>query len=237
MSPTLFSARRTWTVESTSTTVEVAFTDASVDFAEGPGRDPDRLADALDRVADAVGVPVVRMSQVHGRDVAVVSHGDDVPTADVLVTATPGLALMTRAADCVPVVLAAPAAGLVAAVHAGREGVVRGAVPAAVEVMRAEAVTDPGEIRAWIGPHVCGACYEVPAAMRDEVAEVAPATRSQTSWGTSLDLGAGVRAQLDALGVVHETVGGCTYEDESLWSHRRGGAEAGRLAGLVWVAP
>lgn len=224
-------------MQSTSTTVEVAFTDASVDFAEGPGRDPRRLADSLALVSAEIGVPVARMHQVHGRDVAVVSDADDVPTADVLVTATPGLALMTRAADCVPVLLAAPATGRVAAVHAGREGVVRGAVTAAVEALRnAEA---PGEtVHAWIGPHVCGRCYEVPEEMQDAVAEVVPATRSESSWGTTaLDLGAGVRAQLDALGVAHETVGGCTYEDDSLWSHRRGGAAAGRLAGLVWIAP
>src|SRR5690606_5682481 len=105
VSDTMFSARRTWTVESTSTTVEVAFTDTSVDFAEGRGRDPGRLADSLQRLSVEVGVPVARMRQVHGRDVAVVdsvpesgADADAVPTADVLVTSVPGLALMTRAA-------------------------------------------------------------------------------------------------------------------------------------------
>ena len=32
-----------------------------------------------------------------------------------------------------------------------------------------------GEVTAWVGPHVCGGCYEVPAEMRAEVAAVVPA--------------------------------------------------------------
>lgn len=231
----MFSARRTWTDESTSTTVEVAFTDTSVDVREGAHVDPARLEDDLSRLEAAIGVPVARMHQVHGNAVAVVDEATDVPTADAVVTDVPGLALMTRAADCVPVLLAAPAERLVAAVHAGREGVVAGVVPAAVEAMRSRGAT---QVRAWVGPHVCGGCYEVPEEMRAEVSTLVPATAARTTWGTpALDLGAGVRAQLDAAGVEHEAVGGCTLEDDSLWSHRRQGARAGRMAGLVWVAP
>jgi copper oxidase (laccase) domain-containing protein len=93
-------------------------------------------------------------------------------------------------------------------------------------------------IRAWVGPHVCGACYEVPADLRDEVAAVEPATRATTSWGTpALDLGAGVRAQLEREAVEVEEVARCTREDAALYSYRRDGAGAGRLAGLVRIGP
>jgi hypothetical protein len=93
-----------------------------------------------------------------------------------------------------------------------------------------------GEIRAWIGPHVCGRCYEVPAEMRAEVAKTVPATYAETSWGTpALDLGAGVEAQLAAAGVPAERVPGCTLEDDRFHSYRRDGAAAGRIAGLVWM--
>ena len=80
---------------------------------------------------------------------------------------------------------------------------------------------------------MCGACYEVPEEMRDEVAAVVPAAWATTRWGTpALDLGAGVRAQLDRAGVatVHD-VGGCTREDDALPSYRRDGAAASRFAG------
>jgi YfiH family protein len=216
-------------------TVEYAFTDASWDFAEGAERDPARLRTDLSRLSDEVGVPVLRMHQVHGNDVAVVDDDTtDVPRADALVTTSRGVALMTRAADCVPVLLADPAQGVVAAVHSGRQGVVAGVVPAAVARMRQLGAE---RIEAWIGPHVCGACYEVPDDMRTEVAGVEPAAHAQTSWGTpSVDLGAAVLAQLDRDGVSAERIGGCTMEDPSLWSHRRDGARAGRLAGVIWMA-
>lgn len=231
----MFSVRRTWTDESTSTTVEVAFTDTSVDVREGASTGAGRLEADLSRLESATGVPVARMHQVHGCEVAHVEDASTVPTADALVTDVPGLALMARAADCVPVLLAAPAERLVGAVHAGREGVLRAVVPAAVEALRRRGAT---RLRAWVGPHVCGGCYEVPEEMRAEVAALVPETAARTTWGTpALDLGAGVRAQLAAEDVEHEVVGGCTLEDEGLWSHRRQGDAAGRMAGLVWVAP
>jgi len=139
--------------------------------------------------------------------------------------------LLVRAADCVPVLLADPDAGVVGAAHAGRQGVAAGVVPATVEAMR-----DLGarEVTAWVGPHVCGDCYEVPVALRDEVADVVPDTRATTSWGTpALDLGAGVRRQLDDAGVRVVDVSTCTRTSPDLFSYRRDGAGSGRLAGLI----
>ena len=92
-------------------------------------------------------------------------------------------------------------------------------------------------IVAWLGPRVCGRCYEVPAAMREEVSAVVPAAWAETSWGTpALDIGAGVTAQLDAHGIEVVDVGGCTREDPALHSYRRDGDASGRLAGLVWLS-
>ena len=221
------------TVPVTTGTVSVAFTDASLDLgdlAESDVRDA-----ALARVAVATGATPYVMHQVHGTTVHLVDGtGGEVPDADALVTSEAGVALLTRAADCVPVLLVAET-GQVGAVHAGREGVRRGVVQAAVARLRELGAT---EIRAWVGPHICGACYEVPEELRAEIAAVVPATHATTSWGTpSLDLGAGVLAQLAEAGVPAVEVGGCTREDESLHSYRRDGAAAGRLAGVVWRTP
>ncbi len=179
------------------------------------------------------------MRQVHGAHVEVV--GAEEPQAeceaDGLATAAPGVLLAARAADCVPVLLGDPDAGLVAAVHAGRKGLVAEVVPAA---LRSLVELGAERVVAWIGPHACGRCYEVPEQMRDEVARLAPPARSTTSWGTpALDLGAGVRAQLEAAAEVVEVVdvGRCTIEDPRLYSYRRDGALAGRHAGLIWVRP
>jgi copper oxidase (laccase) domain-containing protein len=70
--------------------------------------------------------------------------------------------------------------------------------------------------------------------MRAEVGALVPEAVATTSWGTpSLDIGAGVRAQLERLGVEVVDVAGCTRESEELFSYRRDGARAGRFAGLV----
>jgi YfiH family protein len=141
--------------------------------------------------------------------------------------------LLVRVADCVPVLLADPVAGVVAAAHAGRAGVAAGVVPEAVARMRRLGARD---ITAWVGPHVCGACYEVPPKMQAEVASRVPETQATTAWGTpALDLGAGVRAQLAAVGAQVVDAARCTRESVDLYSHRRDGAGAGRHAGLVRI--
>lgn len=212
--------------------VQVAFTDVSLDVAEGS---PDRDA-AIAVLEQEIGVSIVRMHQVHGASVVLIDGPDaEPPEGDALVTTRRDLALMTRAADCVPVLLADPDRGVIGAVHAGRLGTTLDVVTAAVQRMRAEGAE---QISAWVGPHVCGRCYEVPEQMRAEVADRVPSTWAETSWGTpSLDLGAGVLAQLDAAGVRVVDVHRCTLEDPRLHSHRRDGAAAGRMAGLVWIEP
>lgn len=216
--------------------VEVAFTDATLNL-QGLR---DGFAADLAALVAATGVRFARVSQVHGDEVVHVvdepsaDPDDDIPSADALVTTRHRTGLMVRAADCVPVLLADPAAGVVGAVHAGRVGVGVGVVTRAVERMRE---LGAGEVRAWVGPHVCGRCYEVPATLRDEVAALVPETYAETSWGTpSLDLGAGVAAQLAAAGASAVSVERCTREDPELHSYRRDGAASGRLAGLVWIA-
>lgn len=253
--------------QDTDGSVEVAFTDRHRTPGGGPARegrpldlgshhgehaaraeaDLRAVTEALTRppaAGDGPPVPhrTVLMRQVHGADVTVVderlldrSAATAPPVADALVSDVPGVVLVARAADCVPVLLADAAASVVAAVHCGRRGLTAGVVPRAVESMRR---LGADTLRAWIGPHVCGGCYEVPEDMRAQVAAVVPESEAVTTWGTpSLDLGAGVRAQLRGAGATITEVSRCTVEDEDLFSYRRQGAEAGRLAGLVWVRP
>ncbi|MCS0603990.1 peptidoglycan editing factor PgeF [Streptomyces sp. LP11] len=181
---------------------------------------------------------VVWMNQVHGADAEVVEEpwGEGpVPAADAVVTVRRGLALAVLTADCVPVLLADPVAGVVAAAHAGRPGMVKGVVPAAVRAMTALGA-EPDRIVARTGPAVCGRCYEVPEPMRAEVAAVEPAAHAETSWGTpAVDVSAGVHAQLDRLGVRDRAQSPvCTLESHDHFSYRRD-RTTGRLAGYVWL--
>jgi YfiH family protein len=214
----------------------------SFNLGDHVGDRPEDVAANRERVARELGIraeSLVWMTQVHGATVTVVDGPVDgpVPDTDALVTTTPGLVLGVLAADCVPVLLADPVAGVVAAAHAGREGVRLGVVPAAVRAMvglgaRAD------RISALLGPAICGACYEVPAPVRAAVERVAPGSAARTRKGTpGLDLRAGLAAVLRGLGVpevVHDPR--CTAEDRRLFSYRRDGT-TGRQAGLVWLGP
>jgi YfiH family protein len=163
---------------------------------------------------------VATMRQVHGADVAWALQGQ-VPEADAQLTYTPGLALLVRVADCVPVVLATAERDTVGVVHAGRRGLVAGVVPAAARILLERG---KGSVSAWVGPHICGRCYELDTTTAAEVAAAVPAASSVTWTGTpAADLGAGVAAQLAALGVTVHQVGGCTLEDDRFFSYRRNG--------------
>lgn len=188
-------------------------------------------------LAEQLGVSGLAFGkQVHGTGVRLVkglsnktSRGLD--DTDGLVTTTPGVALVMMGADCLPVLLAAD--GVVGAAHVGRLGLTKGVLPALVRVMREQG----GEqIDAVIGPGICGLCYEVPGSMAGEGEKAAPGSRSMTRQATtSLDLTAGVTAQLARLGVAATAVGGCTLEQpERFFSYRRDGL-TGRQAGVVWL--
>jgi YfiH family protein len=229
--------------------VRYAFTDRRGGLSEPPyddlnlaahvGDTPDAVAENRRRVAAGLGLPADRlvfMEQVHGGEVVVVDGpvAGPAPRCDGLVTSATGLALAVLVADCVPVLLADPAAGVVAAVHAGRRGIRSGVVSRAVDVMVSRGAT-PSRTAARLGPAVCGACYEVPAAMQAEVLDVVPRARATTPRGTpALDLREGVSDQLRSLGVDDVAlVGPCTREDPAQFSHRRDGT-TGRAAGFVW---
>lgn len=178
----------------------------------------------------APGAVLADMHQVHGNAVGLADRGER-PDCDGLVTDRPGVVLAVRVADCVPVLLADPVAGVIGAAHAGRPGLAAGVVPATLARMRELGATT---VTAWIGPHVCGACYEVPEALQAEVVALEPAALATTSWGTpALDIGAGVRAQLERDGVRVVDASRCTRESADLYSYRRDGAAAGRQVGLV----
>lgn len=205
------------------------------------GDDPDAVRTNRELAAKSLGLDpdlVVWMNQVHGADAAVVDGpwgSSDVPSVDALVTARRGLALAVLTADCTPVLLVDPVAGITGAAHAGRPGMVAGVVPAVVRAM-VELGAEPARIVARTGPAVCGRCYEVPADMRADVAAVEPAAYAETSWGTpAVDVTAGAHAQLGRLGVRdREQSPVCTRESGDHFSYRRD-RTTGRLASYVWL--
>jgi YfiH family protein len=218
---------------------------ASLNLARRPGESDASLVENWRRVAERLGrevQDVVLMSQVHGRRVLAVDEGSGplavVGEADALITTRPGLVLATRAADCVPILLAAP--GGVAAVHSGWRGTAADVVGAAVEALCAATGGAPHEIRAAVGPRISGAAYavgeEVVAALR--ACDLDSAVFARRSVGrVTVDLGAAVRAQLERRGVRQVDVAPvCTVADPRFFSHRGEGPTTGRFAGVIRLA-
>ncbi|WP_278314903.1 peptidoglycan editing factor PgeF [Lolliginicoccus levis] len=203
------------------------------------GDAPELVIENRRRLSLLLGVEpsrIVWMDQVHGTHVEVVREpvNGALPGTDAVVTDVPGLALAVLTADCVPILLADHAAGIIAAAHAGRKGAEDGIARETVAAM-VELGATAGAIEAYLGPGACGRCYEVPGAMRAEVSARLPGSASETRWGTpSLDLPNGLHQQLAALGIGRiRRDPRCTIECEDLFSHRRG-APAGRLASVIW---
>jgi YfiH family protein len=223
---------------------------SSLDLATSTGDEPARVRENRARLEGWVGAPVAFATQVHRDGVLELGLSDreawaaedppfSVGEADALVTAEEGLGLGVLVADCVPVLLADPVARVVGVAHAGRAGLVAGVVHRALDALLARGARLQ-DVRAAVGPCVCGRCYQVPADLRDAVAAVVPEALSTTDAGTpALDLPAGVVAQLAARGVEAQRLDRCTRTDADLFSHRRATAEGsttGRQAGVVVLA-
>jgi polyphenol oxidase len=232
----------------------------SLDFATA--RDPRRLQENQRRLAAAIGFDPTRFyqaHQVHGRAL-VVAGGDPAELlgreADVLI-AEPGTgdAVAVRVADCVPVLIADPLTGRVAAVHAGWRGVVADVIGAAVRHLArnrnagqesSSSSREAGGFLAAIGPCIGPCCFEVGADVGQRIArdttDDAIARRDPARDKVYVDLRCAVRAQLRALGlsdnaiddVPDRTRSGCTRCDaQRFYSYRRDGDASGRLVGVI----
>jgi purine-nucleoside/S-methyl-5'-thioadenosine phosphorylase / adenosine deaminase len=158
---------------------------------------------------------------VHGKEVARVDEPRSVVQGvDALVTDQRGVSLFATFADCYPIVLWDPVKRCAALAHAGWRGTEARVGPAAVKAMGEHYGSKPADIRAGIGPGICGRCYEV----GEEVASrFDPRFVSQsTTHKFLLDLEAANLAQLEEVGLAEmHTIGVCTKESSFLPSHRR----------------
>ena len=230
--------------------VRVVFTDRrggvsappldELNLATHVGDDPEAVRANRARVASRVGVAADRLvvlAAVSGGPVGVVDADSpgEVSGVEAIVTRAPELAIGVIAADCVPVLLADEDAGVIAAAHAGRRGVAARIVVDTVERM-IDLGADPSRLCVWVGPAICGRCYEVGEDVAAQTLAVAPDAASTTSWGTTaLDLPQAVRAQLAECGVAPAHVVSddrCTREDPTLYSYRRDG-RTGRQASVI----
>ncbi len=204
------------------------------------------------RLGKATGIPVEHMAftrQVHGNIVRTVTAADvhelftEVPyEADGLVTDIPGLALVCFTADCVPVLLHEPEAGVIAAVHCGWRSSVADILGNAVGAMCLLGAK-PGRITAAIGPAISGCCFQVGGEVTEAVENWLGSAdglykADETARGKFLlDLKGANARRLVQLGVKEENIAisdECTKcSHEKYWSHRYTAGRRGSQAGLI----
>ena len=222
-------------------------------FTRGPlaarSIDPDAAGRALAAALGAPDAEVVRLTQVHGRialtleEPARKSRSSVLGTADAVITKQQDVLLVVASADCVPVVLADPVTGWIAAVHAGWRGTAARVLDAALDALAARGVR-PENLHAAFGPSISRDRYEVGpevvAALRNAYRGVdvpAEAVRGGREDRATVDVAAFNAATLRARGVRADRTtasGLCTSSTPDLPSWRRDGPRTGRiLTGIV----
>lgn len=177
------------------------------------------------------GAGVAHLRQVHGARVVGVDRPGPAGAADAMVTGVPGLLLVVRVADCVPILVAGRRE--VAAIHAGWRGLAAGVIRAALARVDAPLV-------AAVGPRICVEHYEVGDEVVAGIAAegVPPAVFVRPGKRPHVDLGAAAAWQLRAAGVKRvDLLPHCTWEDPRFWSFRRQRGRAGRQAGVIGLRP
>jgi YfiH family protein len=222
-------------------------------FTRGPLAAKETPTEAAGRaLAGALEAPdaeVVRLTQVHGRAVltfeepASERRSGILGTGDAVITCQQNVLLAVASADCVPIVLADPVSGWIAAVHAGWRGTAARVLDAALDTLEARGVRVAGLFAAF-GPSISRERYEVGpevvVALREAYRDVAvpgDAVRAGSADRAFVDVAAFNAAALRARGIRAERTTApdlCTYETPDLPSWRRDGAATGRiLTGIV----
>jgi len=204
------------------------------------GDDPGRVAENWARLERTTGLRFARVRQVHGaRAVRADAPSHAVDEADVVLSRAPGVAACVSVADCVPILLADPESGAVAAVHAGWRGTIARAAAEGVRALAREAGAPAARLLASVGPSIGPCCYEVSPDLAARFREEIGAETVREGAPPRLDLWAANAVVLRAEGVRAdrlEVLRRCTAcERDLFFSHRREAGRTGRQ--VAFIAP
>jgi len=222
----------------------------NVSFAVGDDRA--RVLENRRRIAHALGGQLEHLYttwQVHGAahrvvDGAVPPADLEREQADILLTATPGVLLLLKFADCVPLLYWDPVRRWVALAHAGWRGTALNVAGTTVQLLAAVAGSRPSDLWVALGPAIGPCCYpvgpEVVAAVSQVVPDAAAVQRPAADGRAYLDLALANVQQLLAAGVPPGQVvraQRCTAcESDTFFSHRALGMPSGRFAVVAGVS-
>ena len=168
---------------------------------------------------------IVTVDQIHSDKIVVVATPQTKPlAADGLITNQPGINLLIKTADCIPLFLLDPIHRAIGLIHVGWKGANQSIHTQAVKLMAKHFDTLPGDIIVGIGPAICANCYTSTGqpGQADHPRWRKFITRTGPTW--QVDLKGLVKSELLAFGINPnhiEDMNICTYEDNRFFSHRR----------------
>ena len=203
------------------------------------------------RFCAAIGVDakkVVLSQQEHKDHIRVVTAQDagkglwrerNYQAVDGLITNVPDMVLTVFSADCNVILLHDPVRKAVGACHAGWRGTALGIAAKTVVAMSEQFGTDPGDVKAAIGPAIGQCCFEtdedVPLALRDALGEQVSAYMELRGEKWHIDLKSINALWLEKAGV--NTVDICDHctmcRPDLYWSHRLLGDARGVQAAMI----
>jgi YfiH family protein len=223
---------------------------ASLNCGYSSGDDAAAVAANRARALRRLGVApasLCMVRQVHGADVVIAREpepGRPSVEADALITDRPGVTLGVLTADCAPVLMADPQAGVIGAIHAGWRGALDGVLEATLDAMERLGARR-ARVRAAVGPTISQRAYEVGPEFFERFSDEAAGYERFFAPGEGdrlrFDLPGFVLDRLRAAGVAEAGwIGRCTYsEPDRFFSYRRtthaGEADYGRLISAIRI--
>jgi YfiH family protein len=221
---------------------------ASLNVGNTVGDDPHHVKRNLTNILDALDYTeeqLAQVRQIHSSTVVRVDSPNDpgspLPHADGMITNNPGVLLLMRFADCVPILLYDSDKKVIGIAHAGWKGTVLGIVAETVKKMQTEYGTSPSSLIAGIGPSIGPDHYQIGQDVIREVRRSFPKRWNEilidNSDGVKFDLWKANRILLQEEGVkkieVAEICTSCNLGD--WYSHRGENGKTGRFAAAIGI--
>lgn len=218
----------------------------SMNLGEFVGDDVAAVAQNRRRLTQAMNARAVFLKQVHGTNVVQVSARDawpDVPLheADACVTTERGLACVVQAADCLPVLFAAPDGVAVGAAHAGWRGLSAGVLERTLRAVCDLAACQPADVATWLGACIGQAEFEVGSDVLQafgcplEPGREAVSFKPNDNGRWQANLAGLARDRLAQAGVTQIDGGTWPTQDSRFYSFRRDRGVTGRMAAAIWI--
>ncbi|MDR3238458.1 MAG: polyphenol oxidase family protein [Spirochaetia bacterium] len=210
----------------------------NIDYEKSRGEIRAAERELLCSAAGLAEKDILSLEQVHGCSVLTVDARPSAPadvygTADALITQLPGVCLVIRTADCVPVLIADKKAKAVGAVHSGWKGTRLGISGAAAALIKERCGCAGDDLLAYILPSIGPESYEV----KEDVAQHFPEQTIRRNGRLYVNLWAAVEASLRAQGIPDENIfntGICNrINTDEFFSHRYG--DKGRNLNFIFI--